>query len=374
MDVIHKATARAAGDNPFLFVMSDATVDRYGDVIDPRGWKLSDFTRNPVALFGHDSGQPIGVWRNVRVEGDALIGELDFLPAGRSARVDELRAFVETGMLRAVSVGFRPLKGEPIPNSPQQGTRYTASDLVECSLVSIPANPNALAVAKQLHLSDDVRRMVFGKSADETASDVRRRELGETAAKPILSRTPNMTMLSQRIQDAQNDLVTLRDNLTTTINDGGDIDAITTQIEQKDAALASLKRAEKALGEQAGTAGEQTVTVIPTRVETRSADRGVDLRRPFAIAAKKIEPAEYVLRAATVQLLAHFNKSESPDAILRRAYGDDEATKTVFAHLTKAATAPATTTSNGWASQLVQTVNADFMDNLLPASVLSRIW
>ncbi len=370
MTVVHKATAEAAGSDPLEFVMSDATVDRYGDIIEPSAWKLGSFTRNPIALFGHDSSFVIGTWKNVRVESGKLIGRLELLRQGISERLDEIRAAVEAGVLRAVSVGFQPLAAEPI-SGPGGGQRYTSAELLECSLVSIPANPNALAIAKQLHLSDDATRLIFGKSADEIGTIVRRETSGEPALNRPPSRNTKMTTLSQRIENTQNELVTLRDNLGTAIDNGGDIDAVTAEIEQKDATLASLKRAEKALGQPGDQ--PQTVTVTPTRVETRPVEqRGVDLRRVPAAVAEKVAPADYVLRAATIKVLAHIHK-ESPEVIRQRTYGDDAATKLIFDHVTKAATAPATTTTSGWAAQLVQTVNADFMDSLIPASVYPEL-
>ncbi len=364
MKVIRKATARAAGATPLTFVMSDATVDRMGDVIEPSGWVLDNFTRNPVALFGHDASTPIGEWENLRIEAGKLIGDLKFGPLGACPVTDKMRAFVEAGMMRAVSVGFQPLDAEPLPSG---GQRYTKSELVECSLVSIPANPNALAVARSLNLSDDVKSLIFGEPAEEITGLVRRGAPGEPALNPILSRKTTMN-LSDRIVNAQNDLVQLRSNLSTTLDNGGEIDTISAEIEQKDAVLASLKRAEKALGEnpQPGT----SIAVIPAPSEPRTIEhRGADLRRPFATVAKKVEPGDYILRAATIKLLAHVHKDVSVDAIRQRAYGDDEATKAVFDHVTRAASAPATTTTSGWASQLVQTANADFMSTLLPASV-----
>jgi hypothetical protein len=40
---------------------------------------------------------------------------------------------------------------------------YTKQELVECSLVAVPANPNALMVAKQLSISFATRSLVFDK-------------------------------------------------------------------------------------------------------------------------------------------------------------------------------------------------------------------
>jgi len=123
MTVIHKTVAERDGMD---FVLSDATLDRYGDIVDPAGWDLKSFKKNPIALFGHNSGFPIGNWSNVRVEGKKLIGTLVLAAKGTSDRIDELISLVEQGVLRAVSVGFRPLASEPIdPKEPYGGQRYT---------------------------------------------------------------------------------------------------------------------------------------------------------------------------------------------------------------------------------------------------------
>jgi hypothetical protein len=42
------------------FVLSDEPPDGMGDVIRSEGWQLDAFRRNPIALFGHSSGFPIG--------------------------------------------------------------------------------------------------------------------------------------------------------------------------------------------------------------------------------------------------------------------------------------------------------------------------
>jgi hypothetical protein len=126
MQVIQKTMVRAGGDDPLEYVMSDETVDRYGDVIDVKGWQLGNFKNNPIALFGHDSDFIVGKWVNVRVEGGKLKGKLELLRQGISARLDEIRAAVEAGVLRAVSVGFRPL-AEPEMRDGGRGAIRTAN-------------------------------------------------------------------------------------------------------------------------------------------------------------------------------------------------------------------------------------------------------
>ena len=357
MEIIRKAAAAAAGEDEFEFVMSDATVDRYGDVIDPDGWRLANFKRNPVALFGHDADAfPIGTWQNVRVEGGKLLGRLELLARGLSARVDEIRALVEAGILRAVSVGFRPIKDMLEPIGGTGGIRFKAAELVECSVVNIPANPNALRIAKALQISDEARALLFGEQADEDSAALLRRQLGENAAKQTPSRIKKMATLSERIEGAQNDLTQLKDQLADHVKDN-DADPIVTeelsaQIEQKEAGLAALKRAENALA-------TKTAVAEPA---------GGEQRRPFAQAAKKSDPKDLLIRSAVVQVLSHLEKRSALD-ILQARYGADEGIKAMLEVTTKAASAPATTTTTGWAAELVQTATLDFLDGLMPLSV-----
>lgn len=91
----------------FDFVISDDSLDRHGTRINPNGWALAAFQRNPIALFGHSVGFPIGRWENVRVEGKRLLGRLIFAAQGTSARIDELASLIEQGILRVQVHRFR---------------------------------------------------------------------------------------------------------------------------------------------------------------------------------------------------------------------------------------------------------------------------
>jgi HK97 family phage prohead protease len=164
-DLIKKTVASAAGEDPLVYVMSDETVDRVGDVIKASGWNLQNFAKNPVALFGHDHKFIVGHWTDVKVQGKQLIGRLKLLPKGISERLDEVIAAVEAGILRAVSVGFNidPDKAE---RNKEGGYSFGSAELLECSLVSVPANPNALRKALDLHLSDEAQSLIFSEPVE----------------------------------------------------------------------------------------------------------------------------------------------------------------------------------------------------------------
>lgn len=356
MNVVHKTeTRRIAGGNRLTFVLSDATVDRYGDTIDPNGWDLRAFKSNPIALFGHDSSFPIGRWDNLRVENGQLLGDLEPAQKGTSARIDEIISLVEQDILRTVSVGFRPIEYEP---RKQGGIHYKRQEMLETSVVGVPANPAALAVAKSMNLSADTMKLAFGEQAEGARASVAAKS-GEQATPPHHHKRNTMTnkTLSQRIEDAQADLIREKDALTAHLAED-DADPIVTgelsdRIEAKQANVDALKRAEQALAAK---------TAVP--VEQRSVP---GTARPATV-AKKSEPKDILVRSAVCRLMAHFERRSAYEVMVER-YGEDDTVKAMLDVVTKAATAPATTTTTGWAAELVQTSVLDFMESLKAASV-----
>lgn len=358
MTIIHKEVAERDGLD---FVLSDDTLDRYGDVIDAQGWDLRNFKKNPIALFGHSGSFPIGNWTNIRVEGNKLIATLKLASKGTSDRIDELINLVEQGILRAVSVGFRPLESEPIdPKKPYGGQLYTKQELLETSLVSVPANPAALALAKSLHISTETLVMAFGEQAD-----VKRRDLtatGEqadtTPAKPTVTRAalasqpkaPKMKTLSQRIEDAQNELTAKKDKLTELTGaddfDNDAVEAINGEIEVLERTVTNLKASEAKIG-----ANAQAKDSVPANA-----------RRPLGYGQKEVKGLDLLVRAAVVKGVSHFT-DKSVEKVLEERYPGHEATAVIV----KADQTIGTV--SGWASELVQTAYADFLHALMPYSV-----
>lgn len=375
MKVVRKVTAKQskAKDGVLEFVLSDATKDRMGDVINPDGWVLENFKRNPIALFNHNSSFPIGTWKNVRVEDGQLIGRLELAKQGTSDRIDEIIRLVEQDVLRAVSVGFQPIEYEPLKDN--SGLYFKENELLETSLVSVPANPAAIQLARSLNTSDEVIELVFGKQAS-THAPVTRGGNGEQATRPNPQRKPNkMKTLAERIKDAQERLTALKDQLAEHVNKSVDgepddattaiTDELTLKIEAQQKQLTSLENAEKALAANANI-------VVRTAAEGGEGDGVIAPRRPFATAAVKVKPADYVMRSLVALVVGHATKT-APQIVLAERYGEDKKidpnTKAVFDVVTRAASAPADTTTSGWASQLVQTSVQGFTELLMPASI-----
>src|SRR4029079_7490657 len=140
MSVVRKAPARdVVTESLFEFVFSDATRDRHGDTINPHGWDIREFQKNPIALLNHNPDFPIGRWTNTRVENNQLLGHLQLAPEGTSARIDEVRKLIFARVLCSCSVGFVPLEQE----LSGKGISFKRQRLLECSVVSIPSNASA---------------------------------------------------------------------------------------------------------------------------------------------------------------------------------------------------------------------------------------
>jgi HK97 family phage prohead protease/HK97 family phage major capsid protein len=357
------------------FILSDATPDRFDDVVVAEGWQLANFKKNPIALFNHDASFVIGKWDNLHVEKAALRGRLKMAPAGTSARIDELRKLVEAGILKAVSVGFRPIEHKP-RGSPSTGSMYTKSELVETSLVAIPANPNALAIAKGMKVSAATLNMVFAKHGSQKPivtrsghgkhAETSPKRKGETMSSPI----------AQRIEAKQAKIVSLRDQLTEHLKAVDDdnpteentavTETLTQQIEAQERDLEALKRAETNLMTKAADE--------PEKKTNGSGGMEVKNYRPFAAPIKKVNPVDYIFRALTVQVKHHNEKgARTMVDVMKETYGECDKTYAMMNIITRTATAPARTDTTGWAQELVTIAIGDFFDLLQPVSIYANL-
>lgn len=165
LSLVRPTEAEPADSRVRLFVASNECVDRYNTVIKAAGWKLDNYERNPVVLFGHDGrGLPIGKG-TATVEGTSLMLAVEFLSADENPLAEQALRILDKGLM-GVSVGFNPLESE-YDESRETGDEwqdfffpplnYTATELLEVSVVTIPANPEALPVGRE---APQVRRFL----------------------------------------------------------------------------------------------------------------------------------------------------------------------------------------------------------------------
>lgn len=360
------------GDDENEFVMSDASVDRVGDVIE-QNWELKNFRNHPIALFNHQRDQVIGRWADVKVKDGRLVGRLDFAEKGTSPLIDTIRELHRQKILRAVSVGFQPLKKEKLGEAADDyfgPFRFIKSELLECSLVSIPANPNALSTAKALGIPRDILSAVFREHASEDEPRGRASTGAHARAKhpSKASQMPPVT-LSQKIQNAQKDVTRLKDQLAELIakdepdeNETALIDELPGEIETAETLLKRYESVERAIAPKGGNGQQQRDKDKP--VDGEVIPPGDRRAAALNLPKKKIEPADYLFRAMAVGVRS-FTEQVPLDQALRNMYGNDEGLQIVM----RAAVNPAMTSVAGWAAELVQTANGAFLDRIIQDSI-----
>lgn len=162
--VTSKDTSRLTADA----IITTSTRDREGDVVQSMGLNLSNYRKNPVWLWSHDSSQgPVGksedsqgnltVWLNR----DHAVARCAFHTHTKIA--EQTAAMVMDGFVRSVSIGFQPHRADRISAAPTTqkakphgaaippgappvvGWRFDEVDLLEISWTAIGMNPDAIA-------------------------------------------------------------------------------------------------------------------------------------------------------------------------------------------------------------------------------------
>lgn len=138
----------------YRFKITTSALDRYNDIVQPNGVILDNYKGNPVVLFNHNSYSELPIGRNLDIyaEGDGLVG-ITQIHSLTSLAADVLK-LLKGGFLKATSIGFIPLGWlDRTPNDDEKlypswfgetVREYTKWELLEYSIVNIPANPTAL--------------------------------------------------------------------------------------------------------------------------------------------------------------------------------------------------------------------------------------
>jgi HK97 family phage prohead protease len=122
--------------------------DRMGDIVRADGMDASAFQKNPVVLFAHNYGSmPIGkaMWLKPATRNGVkgVIAKTQFAPTPEGEQALQLW---QQGFLNATSIGFLP-KSESMTAREKGGWDIGSWDLLEYSIVPVPANAQALRLA-----------------------------------------------------------------------------------------------------------------------------------------------------------------------------------------------------------------------------------
>lgn len=136
---------KADGDETFEWTMSDMSLDRDMERMDPAGADLKNFKKNSVVLWGHQNQIPaIGTVLNPGMRDGKIRGKVKIDPKEIDPFAWMIGQKVKIGTIKTGSIGFRPNVIEFIEDM-KDPTRiiHRKWEMLEFSICNIPANVNA---------------------------------------------------------------------------------------------------------------------------------------------------------------------------------------------------------------------------------------
>lgn len=176
------------GEGEVEFIVSTDSWDSHGERIKVDGININEFKKNPVVLWGHDGfNLPIAKATKVWKDGNKLMARAKFYLKDEFAR--KVYDYIVDGFLNAVSIGGT------VDEWGSDGLTITKMTMKEFSVVSVPANPDAIATAKSLN----------GNQKAEL------RALANAYARKMLEKENGVTDIEKNIESLETLVATLRE-------------------------------------------------------------------------------------------------------------------------------------------------------------------
>lgn len=356
-------------------VATTPAVDRVGDIVEPLGVEF----KNPLPLlWQHQHDKPVGTVRFDRPTRDGITFEAELPQIAEAGtlrdRIEEAWQSIKAGLVRAVSIGFRPIEYAFMDEG---GIRFIKSEVYELSLVTIPANadavitstktldPAAVEIIKQFDIgapaatgdegADEGRKAKPGASGTPVNLNRRTTKMTKTLAEQISALEAKRAADAARMEEILQKAVV--EGRTTTDEEQEEFDGLEAEVRQIDDDLKRFRALEKA----------KIATAKP--VDGSSQKAGSESRdlAPVVVKAPKPEPGIRFARFARTLGLAHKLKRD-PVAIAEELYSQRD--PDVIGVIKAAVQAVNTTTD----AALIGNEGgfADFVEFLRPQTIVGR--
>ncbi len=349
---------------------STPTPDRMGDIVEPLG--VSFKTPLPLLLY-HDSKKPVGwvKFQKPTAEGVEFEARLPIVdePGTVRDRVEEAWTSIKTGLIAGVSIGFRSIEEALIKET--FSFRFLKSELLELSLVAIPANPDAtISTIKSLDIGlaatgpvadGDPVTPPSGVSDRTRVVQMQTRRDARPMKKTIADQITGWETTRRVKTDRMDDLIAKGAETGTTMDEAEreEHDTLEAEVSSIDAQLLRLRAAE---------ARQAADAVI---VKGRTAVEAAISRSPIGHVTieKKLPPGIAFAQYAMCIAAARGVPSEARD-LAKRHYPDNSA---ILAMIEKAAVGGAAAVTSHWADDLVPyNLMNDFIEYLRPKTILGQ--
>lgn len=345
-------------------IASTPSPDRDGDILEPEG---AIFRSDTPFLWQHDHSQPIGTCTPKMVkEGLQITAKLvkptSDMPSQLIARLNEAWASIKAGLVRGLSIGFRPIEYSFLDEG---GIRFLSWDLLEVSAVTIPANAEcSIQTVKSfdrqfLAASGNTKPVVkTSKTAGATAHNTKKGNNSMNIAEQIKSFEAKRAALAASLDEVMSKAA--EEGRTLDAEEEESYDNTSAEIKSVDAHLKRLRDMESNLASTAKPVSKAAGGEITT----------VKANAPGIIRVEQnLEKGIAFARFAKALAAANGSRSEALE-IARKQYPDDAK----LHHVLKAAVGAGTTTDPQWAGALVeyQEYAQDFVEYLRPQTIVGR--
>jgi len=347
--------------------------DRVGDIVEPLGVQF----KNPMPLLHqHDHTRPVGTvtFDKPTKNGITFEARLPKIeePGPLRDRVETAWGEIKAGLVRAVSIGFRALEYAFLDGG---GIRFTETEVLELSLVSVPANADAMistiksidapllaATGKEPKATDrPVRPGAAGKSTKPVNLRPKEGQTMKTIAEQITALEAKRSANAARMNEIQ--AKAAEEGRTKNDAEKEEFSTLADEVDTIDEELKDLRRMEKA---QAQTAKPVVHNQIKSSEDGTAARSGIQVKT-----AEKLEKGIGFARLAKVKAIAKLD-GESVRTVAKELYGENSS---IYGLFVKAPVPAGTTQDGNWAAALVgegTDVIADFVEFLRPRTILGR--
>lgn len=150
---LEQGSVKDMGEGSFSCVVSTSSIDRTNESIDTSGITTDTYMQNPVVLYGHDySSLPIGKCISLKSFKNKLTATFQ-LAVNEYPFAKTVSDLIKGGYLNAVSIGGS------VKAWSDDYTKILAMEMLEFSVVPVPANAQALITSRSLE-------EITGKSVD----------------------------------------------------------------------------------------------------------------------------------------------------------------------------------------------------------------
>lgn len=359
-------------------------VDRMGDVVQSSGASF----KNPLPLLlHHDSRLPVGTVKLQKPtdEGIRFEAKLPVIdePGTLKDRVEEAWASIKNGLIRGVSIGFRALE-DGVELMKSGGIRFTDFEILELSLVAIPANQSArIEVIRSIdaaHLAASGNGSGRNTSGDSDACVVvrvnaptRKAAMKKTYTEQIEALEAKRAALEARRDEIQSKA--MDEGRTKDESEKEEFTSIGAELKAIDEELVDLRDLEKSNRASAKPVAGETV-------EKASAARGGN--HVITVNDPKLPPGIGFARAVKATLVAKIDGRNALD-IAKEMYPSDQrlhkhiahvqALPNIVAHMRAAVPGANIDSGSLWAGALVDPTNlpGEFIEFLRPATIIGRL-